>query len=145
MGETYPPQSPGNGGLESLVGEPVYSIEISALTTFVPEQSDPERNRYFFAYTITIRNVGEIPAQLLTRHWIITDSNGQVQEVKGEGVVGERPHLWPGESFQYTSAAMIETPVGTMHGSYQMLADDGNRFDAAITPFRLALSERSLH
>ena len=122
-----------------------HNIEVEARTVFVPEQSDPNRDRYFFAYTITIRNTGLIAAQLLTRHWIITDSNGQQQEVQGEGVVGEQPHLKPGESFQYTSAAMIETPVGTMHGSYQMVADDGTEFDAAISPFRLALSSQSLH
>jgi ApaG protein len=122
-----------------------HKIEVEARTTFVPEQSDPARDRYFFAYTITIRNTGSVPAQLRTRHWIITDSNGRQQEVQGEGVVGEQPHLRPGESFQYTSAAMIETPVGTMHGSYQMVADDGTEFDAPISPFRLALKSQSLH
>jgi ApaG protein len=122
-----------------------HQIHVDAQTTFVPEQSNPDKGRYFFAYTITISNTGAIPAQLLSRHWIITDSNGRVQEVQGEGVIGEQPHLSPGESFQYTSAAMIETPVGTMHGSYQMVADDGTHFDAVITPFRLALSEHTLH
>lgn len=122
-----------------------HKIEVEALTAFVPEQSDPDRDRYFFAYTITIRNTGLVPAQLLTRHWIITDSNGRQQEVQGEGVVGEQPHLRPGESFRYTSAAMIETPVGTMHGSYQMVTDDGTEFDAPILPFRLARTGQSLH
>lgn len=122
-----------------------HNIQVQAKTAFVPEQSNPDRNRFFFAYTITIRNAGEIPAQLLTRHWIITDSNGRVQEVQGEGVVGEQPHLQPGESFEYTSAAMIETPLGTMHGSYQMVADDGTHFDAPIAPFRLAQKEQTLH
>ena len=121
-----------------------YSIEIEVDTVFVDEQSDPEQERYVFAYTITIRNVGAVAARLLTRHWIITDSNGRVQEVRGEGVVGEQPHLEPGEGFRYTSAAMIETPVGSMHGSYQMLADDGVHFDAEIPAFGLSVP-RTLH
>lgn len=116
-----------------------YRIDVSAETRFVRDQSAPEENRYVFAYTITITNKGSAPAQLKTRHWIITDARGQVQEVRGDGVVGEQPRLEPGESFRYTSAAMLETPVGTMHGSYQMIADDGTKFDALIQPFSLAM------
>lgn len=122
-----------------------HQIDVQAESAYVPEQSTPEQSRYFFAYTITIRNVGTMPAKLLSRHWIITHGNGRVQEVKGEGVVGEQPYLAPGEAFRYTSAAMIDTPVGTMHGSYQMLAEDGTAFDAEITPFRLASEPSRLH
>ncbi|CAG0878739.1 unnamed protein product [Cyprideis torosa] len=100
-------------------------------------ESEPEENRYVFAYTVTIRNNGKIPAKLLTRHWVITDANGKVQEVKGEGVVGETPHLKPGEGFQYTSGTMLETSMGTMGGSYQMVTDDGTEFDATIPDFLL--------
>jgi ApaG protein len=108
-------------------------------TQFIQNQSDPDSRRFVFAYTITITNSGEVPAKLLTRHWIITDADGRKQEVRGEGVVGEHPHLKPGESFRYTSGAAIETPVGSMEGSYQMLADDGHHFDAPISPFTLAV------
>jgi ApaG protein len=110
-------------------------------TRFIERESDPARDRYVFAYTITISNVGEIAARLLTRHWIITDANAKVQEVRGEGVVGYQPHLQPGESFEYTSAAVLETPVGSMEGSYQMHADDGTDFDAPIAPFRLCVPQ----
>jgi len=116
-----------------------YRIDVSAESTFVRDQSAPDDDKYVFAYTITINNTGSVTAQLRSRHWIITDGRGKVQEVRGEGVVGEQPRLSPGESFRYTSAAMLETPVGTMHGSYQMLADDGTEFDAPIPPFGLAL------
>jgi len=116
-----------------------YRIDVSAESTFVRDQSVPDDDKYVFAYTITINNTGSVTAQLRSRHWIITDGRGKVQEVRGEGVVGEQPRLSPGESFRYTSAAMLETPVGTMHGSYQMLADDGTEFDAPIPPFGLAL------
>jgi ApaG protein len=116
-----------------------YQIQVAVHTHYIEEQSDPEENRYVFAYTITISNAGTVPARLLTRHWIITDANGRVQEVRGEGVVGEHPHLKPGEAFRYTSGAMIETPVGSMHGSYQMRADDGTLFDAPIRPFTLSM------
>ena len=121
------------------MAEPIYDIRVSAETCYVAEQSQPQAGRYVFAYTITIENPGTIAAQLLTRHWIITDANGRVQEVRGDGVVGEQPHLAPGEAFRYTSAAILETPVGSMHGSYQMIADDGRRFDAPIAPFTLSL------
>jgi ApaG protein len=121
-----------------------YNIQVSAQSFYIPSQSTPELNRYVFVYTITIQNQGSIPAKLLTRHWIITDSNGKVEEVRGEGVVGEQPYLRPGESFQYTSGAIIETPVGRMRGSYQMLADDGVNFAAEIPTFTLAIP-RTLH
>lgn len=121
-----------------------YRIDISVKTAFLAEQSAPETNRYVFAYTITIANAGTVPARLLTRHWIITDANNKVREVRGEGVVGEQPYLTPGMSFEYTSGAIIETPVGTMRGSYQMVADDGAAFDAEIPEFTLSMP-RTLH
>lgn len=113
-------------------------IEIQVETRHLAEQSQPERNHYVFAYRVTITNRGEIPAQLVSRHWIITDANGEAKEVRGEGVVGEQPVLQPGESYQYTSGSVLETPVGSMHGSYQMLDAEGREFDATIPPFRLA-------
>ena len=116
-----------------------YRIEVDVQSSYVVEHSEPEHNRYVFAYTVTIRNTGAVAAQLRNRHWVITDANAQVQEVRGEGVVGEQPHLAPGEGFQYTSASIIETPVGSMHGSYQMIADDGREFDAPISAFSLSV------
>jgi ApaG protein len=124
--------------------ESAHKIKVKVDTAFVESQSNIDQNRYVFAYTVTIQNEGTIPAKLLTRHWIITDSNGKIQEVSGEGVVGEQPHLRPGEGFQYTSGTMLETPVGTMQGSYQMVADDGTEFDAEIKPFTLSIP-RVLH
>jgi len=124
--------------------ESAHNIKVDVESTYIEAQSVPEQNRYVFAYTVTIRNQGETPARLLTRHWIITDSNGKTQEVRGEGVVGEQPYLRPGEAFQYTSGTMIETPVGSMRGSYQMIADDGIEFDAPIAPFSLSVP-RTLH
>lgn len=121
-----------------------YNIKVSVDTAYLESQSDTSEERYVFAYTVTIQNEGEIPAKLLARHWIITDSNGKTQEVKGDGVVGEQPHLRPGEGFQYTSGTMLETPVGTMQGTYQMVADDGTEFDAEIEVFTLA-APRVLH
>ena len=118
---------------------PDYRIEIAVQSVYIDDESEPEANKYVFAYTVTIRNMGKVPAQLLTRHWVITDADGKVQEVHGDGVVGEQPRLAPGEDFQYTSAALIETPVGTMGGSYQMVADDGMSFDAEIPLFRLSI------
>ncbi len=114
-------------------------IDVNVRTQYIEYQSSPEENRFVFSYTITIRNTGNLAAKLLTRHWIINDANGNVQEVHGEGVVGEQPYLRPDESFEYTSGPVIETPVGSMEGSYQMVADDGNHFDAMIAPFRLAI------
>ena len=123
---------------------PPYSIEVTVASRFLDDQSIPEDERYVFAYTIRITNHGALPAQLLARHWIITDANGKVQEVRGDGVVGEQPHLQPGEHFEYTSGAVLETPLGTMQGSYRMLADDGHRFDAPIAAFTLSIP-RTLH
>ena len=123
---------------------PQHAIEVVVATRFLEDQSIPEDDRYVFAYTIRIVNLGEVPARLLSRHWIITDANGKVQEVRGEGVVGEQPWLRPGEHFEYTSGAVLETPLGTMQGSYQMLADDGTTFDAMIDPFTLSIP-RTLH
>lgn len=116
-----------------------YRIEVSVRSEFLPEQSDPAADRYVFAYHIAIRNTGTHAAQLLTRHWLITDGNQRVQEVHGEGVVGKQPVLVPGGVFHYSSGAVLNTPVGAMHGSYQMRADDGTRFEAPIAPFTLAV------
>ena len=116
-----------------------HRIRVEVSTSYVDDQSKPDESRYVFSYTITIRNEGQVPARLLTRHWVITDANGKVQEVRGEGVVGEQPHLQPGQGFRYSSGAVLETPVGAMQGSYQMLADDGHHFDALIAPFTLAI------
>jgi len=116
-----------------------YKIDIEVETHYIEEQSLPEEDRYVFAYTITIRNNGDQPAKLLTRHWIITDGDGNTQEVHGEGVVGEQPHIGSGDYFRYTSGTVLDTPVGTMEGSYQMLADDGEQFDAPIPVFTLSL------
>ena len=121
-----------------------YQIEITPVPQFIPEQSDPDDSRYVFAYTITIHNRGELPAQLIARHWIITDANNEVQEVRGLGVVGNQPLLKPGESFEYSSGCALATPVGTMKGSYQMVGEDGTRFDAEIPEFVLAIP-RVLH
>jgi len=121
-----------------------YQIEIHPMPQYIPEQSDPENDRYIFAYTITIKNVGSIPAQLVSRHWIITDGNNEVQEVRGLGVVGKQPLLQPGESFQYTSGSSLTTAIGTMKGAYQMVAEDGTHFEAEIPEFVLA-SPRALH
>ena len=114
-------------------------IRIHVATDYVDEQSEPEADRYVFAYTITILNTGDVAAQLISRHWVITDANGKVQEVSGDGVVGEQPHLNPGEEFQYSSGAVLETPVGAMQGLYRMKADNGVSFDAPIAPFTLAV------
>ena len=122
-----------------MVDNVKYNVRVTSDTVYVEDQSDPGSDRYVFAYTITIENSGLVTAQLLNRHWIITDASGQVQEVKGEGVVGEQPVLAPGRAFRYTSAAMIETPVGSMYGSYEMLAEDGIRFDAQIPAFSLSV------
>ena len=124
--------------------EKQYDISISAETQYVNDQSFPEQERYVFAYTITITNNGSMPATLLRRHWLITDANCKVQEVQGDGVIGEQPYLQPGESFQYTSAAVLETPVGCMQGKYEMVADDGKDFDAQIPIFNLA-TPNTLH
>ena len=116
-----------------------FNFRIQVATNYISEQSEPESGRYVFAYTITIANTGEIPARLMSRHWIITDANGKVKEVSGDGVVGEQPHLNPGEEFRYSSGAVLETPVGAMQGLYRMQADNGVSFDAPIAPFTLAV------
>ena len=116
-----------------------YEIRIEVSTKYIVDQSEPDVGRYVFAYTITIENLGDLPARLLSRHWVITDANGKVQEVTGDGVVGEQPHLNPGETFRYSSGAVLETPVGAMQGSYRMEADNGTNFDAPIPPFTLAV------
>lgn len=121
-----------------------YQISINVDTAYLAEQSDPSADRYVFAYTITIANTGTVAAQLISRHWIITDAENVVQEVKGLGVVGEQPLLRPGESFEYTSGTALATPVGTMRGTYQMVAEDGNKFDAEIPVFTLSMP-RVLH
>jgi ApaG protein len=129
---------------QKLASEKHHEIAVSAATQYLPDQSDESAGRYVFAYTITIRNAGQVAAQLISRHWIITDAQGLVQEVRGLGVVGAQPLLQPGESFEYTSGTSITTPVGTMRGSYQMLAADGSRFEAAIPEFTLSVP-RVLH
>lgn len=121
-----------------------HQIQIDIRTVYLPGQSAPEEDRYVFAYTVTITNSGSVPARLVTRHWVITDANEQTREVHGEGVVGEQPYLLPGSSFQYTSGTILETPVGTMKGSYQMIDDDGIQFDAEIPSFTLSIP-RTLH
>ena len=121
-----------------------HDILIQTLVNYQPEQSDESGSRFVFSYTITITNLGSNTAKLISRHWIITDAHNHVQEVRGQGVVGEQPYLVPGMSFEYTSGTMIETPVGSMRGSYQMVADDGTEFDAEIPSFMLSMP-RTLH
>ena len=121
-----------------------YDITVTPVATYIPEQSDEAADRYIFAYTITITNTGEVPAQLISRHWQITDANQEVQDVRGLGVVGEQPLLQPGESFEYTSGTSLATPLGTMKGSYRMVAEDGHQFDAEIPEFLLSVP-RTLH
>jgi ApaG protein len=116
-----------------------YNIQVNVSTRYMEAESDPAANRYIFAYTINIKNLGEIAAKLLTRHWIINDANNRIQEVRGKGVIGEQPYLRKGESFEYTSGTMLETPVGSMQGTFQMVADDEHHFDAIIEPFTLAI------
>lgn len=115
-----------------------YRIHVSVESEFLPEQSDEQNERWVYAYHISIRNDGDMPARLLTRHWIITDGEERTQEVHGEGVVGEQPNIAPGETYEYTSGVVLETAIGSMHGGYQMLAEDGTCFDATIPPFTLA-------
>lgn len=123
-----------------------YQFRVEAAPQFLPDQSAPAQGIYSFAYTITITNTGEAPAQLISRHWHITDATGQVEQVKGLGVVGHQPVLKPGESFQYTSGCRLRTPSGTMHGTYFFVAEDGERFDAEIPLFVLDDgSKRTLH
>ena len=121
-----------------------YQVNISAQVNYLPDQSDESDNRYVFAYTITITNAGHAAVKLVSRHWIITDANNQVQEVRGMGVVGEQPVLKPNQSFEYTSGTVLATQVGTMTGSYHMVVEDGTEFDAAIPQFVLSIP-RVLH
>ena len=119
-------------------------IIVEATPYFIAEQSIPDQNKYVFAYTITITNEGSVPAKLLSRYWLITDSNGKLQEVRGDGVIGEQPYLKPGDTFKYTSGAIIETAVGTMQGLYTMQPDNGENFNATIPKFTLS-RPRTLH
>jgi ApaG protein len=121
-----------------------YQIQVVARPTYLADQSDPAKSQFVFAYTITITNTGDVTAQLISRHWLITDAEHRVQEVKGLGVVGQQPVLKPGERFEYTSGASLPTAVGTMRGTYQMLAEDGHAFDADIPTFTLSVP-RTLH
>ena len=121
-----------------------YDISVVPISAYLAEQSDPDKEQFVFAYTITVTNTGTLAAQLVSRHWIITDATNQIQEVRGLGVIGEQPLLKPGESFEYTSGCVIATPVGAMHGSYQMTAEDGTKFDADIAEFSLNMP-RVLH
>ena len=117
--------------------EVIYKVEVSVRTEYLENQSLPSEGKYFFSYTVTIKNVGKIPAKLISRHWVITDANERIEEVRGLGVVGEQPRLKTNESFEYTSGTIINTPVGTMYGTYQMVADNGYEFDAEIPMFSL--------
>ena len=121
-----------------------YEFRVSVQPQYLPEHSEPEADKYVFAYTVTVRNTGEVTAKLLARHWIITDATGHVDEVRGDGVVGEQPVLRPGEAFQYTSGCPLATPVGSMRGTYSCIAEDGTRFDAEIPEFVLS-KPRTLH
>ncbi len=121
-----------------------YGITVETKASFLADQSDPGKSQYVFSYTINIINTGDVAVQLVSRHWVITDADHKVQEVRGVGVVGKQPHLKPGESFEYTSGASIPTAVGTMRGTYQMRAEDGHTFDASIPPFTLSVP-RTLH
>lgn len=119
-----------------------YELKVEVKAVYLREHSQPGADQYTFAYTVTMENTGTVPAKLLGRRWIISDANGKTVEVVGEGVVGEHPYLRPGEAFEYTSAATIATPVGSMHGSYQLIADDGMPFEAPIAAFSLAIPRR---
>ena len=121
------------------MSDPRYQIDVSVVTRFLAEQSQPEQQRFAFAYTVTVRNNGQIPARLLSRHWVITDGDGKVEEVRGAGVIGQQPLIAAGESHTYSSGTVMATTVGYMQGSYQMQAEDGKQFEAVIAPFRLAV------
>jgi len=127
-----------------MINNERYKFSVEVKTAYIQEQSIPENNRFVFAYTISITNTGTVPATLLRRHWKITDANDKTQEVHGDGVVGEQPYLNPGQSFQYTSGAILETPVGCMEGAYGMIADDGMEFDSPIPAFNLS-TPNTLH
>ena len=121
------------------MSDPRYQIDVSVVTRFLPEQSQPEHHRFAFAYTVTVLNNGQLPARLLSRHWVITDGDGKVEEVRGPGVIGQQPLIAAGASHTYSSGTVMATTVGNMQGSYQMQAEDGKKFDAVIAPFRLAV------
>lgn len=127
------------------MNDPQHHIDVNVETTYISDQSAPDEDRFVFAYTITISNQGQAPAKLLNRHWVITDANGKVQEVRGPGVVGEQPYLKPGEEFRYTSGTVLETPLGSMEGEYEMVDDAGDHFLAPIAPFSLAGPQATLH
>ena len=127
-----------------MTADKKYDCLVTVRTTYLADQSDIDNSQYVFSYTINITNTGNVAAQLISRHWVITDSNNKIQEVRGLGVVGEQPLLEPGASFEYTSGTMLNTPVGTMQGSYQFTAVDGTQFDVLISPFTLAMP-RVLH
>jgi len=127
-----------------VAAEKKYAVRIASQSRYLPEQSNPEQGVYAFAYTVTITNAGDVPSQLISRHWVIEDGNGRTKEVKGLGVVGHQPLLRPGQSFEYTSGSQIDTPSGRMHGSYFFVAEDGTRFDAPIAEFELSMP-RTLH
>jgi ApaG protein len=122
----------------------VYEMSISVRTQYLEEQSEPDRSNYVFAYAVTIKNTGSVPAQLIARHWVIADAGGKLQEVSGLGVVGHQPLLQPGEQFEYTSGTSLATPQGTMRGEYFCVAEDGHRFEVLIPEFGLSLP-RTLH
>jgi len=122
-----------------MTDQAAYDIHISVKTSYIEDQSDPLSERYVFSYTVTIQNSGTAAAKLINRHWVITDANGDIQEVRGEGVVGEKPHLKPGEAFRYTSGTVMQTPVGSMRGSYEMITDDNDTFDVEIPMFTLSI------
>jgi ApaG protein len=121
-----------------------YQVKVEADAFFLPDQSNEANDQFVFAYTVKITNVGTQPAKLLSRHWVITDGQSNIQEVRGMGVVGEQPVIAPGATFEYTSGSSLETSVGTMHGTYQMVAEDGTKFDAPIPTFTLSVP-RVLH
>jgi len=122
--------------------DPTHAIDVQVETAYLPEQSEPENERFAFSYTIVIDNIGSVAAKLISRHWIITDANGKTEEVRGMGVVGEQPHLAPGQAFRYTSGTILQTPLGSMRGTYQMVGDDGTSFEAKIPIFTLAVPHK---
>ncbi len=119
--------------------KPKYAFSVSVETAYLQNQSNPDENQYAFSYTITIENVGSVAAQLISRHWVITDANNHVEEVKGLGVVGAQPLLFPEQRYEYTSGTLLATPIGSMRGTYKIVAEDGTLFDAVIEPFTLAV------
>ncbi len=122
-----------------MVDTKKYAFSVKVITAYLQDQSSPDDSKYAFAYTVTISNVGSMAAQLISRHWIITDANNHVQDVKGLGVIGAQPFLQPGQQFEYTSGTLLPTPIGSMHGVYKIVAEDATLFDAVIEPFTLAV------